>query len=200
MTNKKSGFWTFIFSLIPGAGEMYMGFFKHGSSVMITFFAIICIAGSLNLPIILFLLPVLWFYSFFHVHNLKHLPDEEFYALEDELFFPFTAAENNLDMKGLMDKYRKPTAIILILLGLSTLWKNFYGMLNDLLPVYLQDILWHLTYRLPQFAVGFLILAAGIYLITGKKKELEQSFEEESEDIRTLEDKQADFTEKEEQL
>ena len=30
MKKQKHGFWVFIFSLIPGAGEMYMGFKKQG--------------------------------------------------------------------------------------------------------------------------------------------------------------------------
>ena len=38
MTKKKSGFWTFIFSLLPGAAEMYMGFMKMGVSLMGLFF------------------------------------------------------------------------------------------------------------------------------------------------------------------
>ncbi len=38
MTRKKNGFLTFIFSLLPGAGEMYMGFFKQGMSIMAIFF------------------------------------------------------------------------------------------------------------------------------------------------------------------
>lgn len=29
MQKQKRGFWLFIFSLIPGAGEMYMGFKKQ---------------------------------------------------------------------------------------------------------------------------------------------------------------------------
>ena len=37
MTRKKRGFWTFIFSLIPGAGEMYLGFMKRGVSTMLVF-------------------------------------------------------------------------------------------------------------------------------------------------------------------
>ena len=32
MQKQKRGFWLFIFSLIPGAGEMYMGFKKQGIS------------------------------------------------------------------------------------------------------------------------------------------------------------------------
>ena len=37
MTHKKSSFWRFLFSLIPGAGEMYMGFLKMGTSLMALF-------------------------------------------------------------------------------------------------------------------------------------------------------------------
>ncbi len=60
-----------------------MGFFKQGISIMTLFWAIIAIAGGLNISSLVIFLPVLWFYSFFHVHNLKELPEEEFYAIED---------------------------------------------------------------------------------------------------------------------
>ena len=78
MQKQKKGFLLFISSLIPGAGEMYMGFFKQGISIMTLFWAIIAIAGGLNISSLVIFLPVLWFYSFFHVHNLKELPEEEF--------------------------------------------------------------------------------------------------------------------------
>ena len=35
MKKQKHGFWVFIFSLIPGAGEMYMGFKKQGISIVL---------------------------------------------------------------------------------------------------------------------------------------------------------------------
>ena len=38
MSRKKSKGWTFICSLLPGAGEMYMGFMKQGVSIMGLFF------------------------------------------------------------------------------------------------------------------------------------------------------------------
>ena len=34
MQKQKKGFLLFISSLIPGAGEMYMGFFKQGISIL----------------------------------------------------------------------------------------------------------------------------------------------------------------------
>ena len=38
MIRKKSKGWTFICSLLPGAGEMYMGFMKQGAVLMTLFF------------------------------------------------------------------------------------------------------------------------------------------------------------------
>ena len=69
MTRKKGGFFTFICSLLPGAGEMYMGFFKQGISIMSLFFIMIVVSSWLELGPLMFVLPVLWFYSFFHVQN-----------------------------------------------------------------------------------------------------------------------------------
>ena len=53
MTNKKNAFWRFIFSLMPGAGEMYMGFLKMGVSIMGLFLLIAFIASSLGLGMFL---------------------------------------------------------------------------------------------------------------------------------------------------
>lgn len=51
MQKQKKGFLLFISSLIPGAGEMYMGFFKQGISIMTLFWAIIAIAEGLISPL-----------------------------------------------------------------------------------------------------------------------------------------------------
>ena len=80
---KGNGFWRFCFSLLPGAGEMYMGFMKQGAMLMTLFFGCGALSGWLNLDIFGYVLPVIWFYGFFHVHNLAGLPNEEFYSVED---------------------------------------------------------------------------------------------------------------------
>ena len=51
--NKKNGFWTFCFSLLPGAGEMYLGFMKMGISLMAIFFALCGLSGILNIGVIM---------------------------------------------------------------------------------------------------------------------------------------------------
>ena len=87
MTKKKSGFWTFVFSLLPGAAEMYMGFMKMGISLMGLFFGLAMLSGFFGQSIFLLADVVVWFYAFFHAHNLRAMDDEEFYALEDDYLF-----------------------------------------------------------------------------------------------------------------
>ena len=48
MTKKKSGFLAFCFSLLPGAGEMYMGFMKHGVGIMALFWLLIFLMVSIR--------------------------------------------------------------------------------------------------------------------------------------------------------
>ena len=49
MKKQKHGFWVFIFSLIPGAGEMYMGFKNQGISIMLLFWGSIALASITGL-------------------------------------------------------------------------------------------------------------------------------------------------------
>ena len=44
MARQKNKILMFLFSLIPGAGQMYMGFMKQGLSLM-TIFATLCAVG-----------------------------------------------------------------------------------------------------------------------------------------------------------
>ncbi|MCX4321188.1 MAG: hypothetical protein OSJ44_15985, partial [Lachnospiraceae bacterium] len=106
---KKSGFLTFCFSFLPGAGEMYLGFMRMGVSLMGLFFALIALAAVLDLPALLFVLVVVWFYSFFHVHNLAGMSDDEFFNTEDEFLFNLDAFFH-MDNKN-VEKYRKAVAV-----------------------------------------------------------------------------------------
>lgn len=49
MQRKKSRFWSFIWSFIPGAGDMYLGFMKMGVSLMLAFMVLVAIAGLTNI-------------------------------------------------------------------------------------------------------------------------------------------------------
>ncbi len=172
MIRKKNGFFTFIFSLLPGAGEMYMGFMKQGVSLMGSFFLLLFLASWLNIGPLLLALPVFWFYGFFHVHNLRGMPDEEFYALEDHFFF-------NLDEilpkgQNWMGKYRKGAAVVLIIVGAAALLENLEQIIVPFLPRELVEIYWVFSNRVPECVLSVALIVGGIYLIRGKKQQLEE--------------------------
>lgn len=169
---KKSGFLTFCFSFLPGAGEMYLGFMKMGVSLMGLFFALIMLAAVLNMPAILFVLAVVWFYSFFHVHNLAGLTDEEFLETEDVFLFHLDAFFGP-DGKNI-EKYRKTIAIVLIAIGALFFWNG----MKDLLFSFLPDAVWRFLLRMEsrvwKILVGSAIVVGGIRMIAGKKEELKE--------------------------
>ena len=149
MTRKKGKFLTFCCSLIPGAGEMYLGFLKQGVSIMTIFFLLFGLGSVLFPPLIVFC-AVVWFYSFFHTHNLNSLPEDEFYAIQDDY-----------------------------LLGLSMIWSNIYSffiyLARDVLNISLEflTILSWISQAIPRTVAALLIIALGICLIRNKKQELE---------------------------
>lgn len=182
MTRKKNGFLTFVFSLFPGAGEMYMGFFKQGISIMGVFLGMIAISSYFMMGPLNFLLPVIWFYSFFHVQNLASLSDEEFYAVEDKFLFDFD--EDILKKQIGKEKTRKILAVILIVLGCYAIWEMFMRYLYDFVNEYMHRFYWLYSALkdMPRFAFSVAIILAGVYLIKGKRKELEQ-LEEAEENV-----------------
>ena len=185
MTKKKSGFWTFIFSFMPGAAEMYMGFMKMGVSIMGLFLGLIIVGSFFAQGIFLVIDVVVWFYGFFHAHNLRAMDDEDFYALEDTYLFYVEEDGKKLWNNMVVSRYRKIAAAVLILMGVSILWNNILDLLYWLLPDIMQDFMYTISYRIPQVVLGIGIIAAGILLIRGKKEELlEESKEEGKEDGR----------------
>ena len=153
MTKKKNRLFTFFCSLIPGAGEMYLGFFKHGLSVMTLFF-LLMFFSSMLFPPLMFLAPVLWFYSFFHVDRFIQ------------------------DRNLLLTKYRKVTSYALIFLGAAILWQNLSDFIQMFFSRYLsipepiQSLLFWINRRIPQMAIALGIILLGFWLIKQKKKDL----------------------------
>lgn len=176
MNNQKNRFWTFCFSLIPGAGEMYFGLYRMGMSLMLCFFGLLLIPMAINLAVFSLLAVILWFYSFLHVHNLRNLPLEEFCQIEDRFIWEDLDIQWNPNHNKSL---RKAAAVLLIVVGVFLLWDNFTDLLGYFTGwSFLYDIIYSFTYRLPQLALAVIIILVGLKLIGGKKKELEQ---EESE-------------------
>lgn len=171
MPKQKYGFLVFLCSLVPGAGEMYMGFKKQGVSIMLMFWGIIAIAGGLRLEFLMALLPIVWCYSFFNVHNLKSLTPQEFLFVEDEYLLYRGKELGKTDIKELIRKYRIPIAVILILCGLLTLWNCIPYALGGIIPAYLWNLLDTIGNVIPRVVIACCIIGIGVLLIFGKKDE-----------------------------
>ncbi|MDE6713693.1 MAG: hypothetical protein K2K20_08150 [Lachnospiraceae bacterium] len=172
MTKKKNKFFTFIFSLLPGAGEMYMGFMKMGISLMSCFFLTLMLADIGMFDFMVVIAAIVWFYSFFHVHNLAGLPDEMFLEVKDEYLLPFAGKED--EKMTITGRYRKVVAVILIFIGVSGLSKSFFYVVARYFPQAVRMILNDfLFYDLPRVVISIAVIVLGIYMIRGKKKQLE---------------------------
>ena len=174
MTRKKNKLLTFIFSLCPGAGEMYMGFFKQGFGIMLLFFCLIGFSSWMNIGLLMMVTPALWCYSFFHTMNLYSLSDEEFYAVEDRYIFEDNAGTIKDFFGG--KKGRKLLAIILIVIGACAIWNIVTDVFEDIISAlgFNMNIFYSITYGLPQAVVAVALIILGIYLIKGKKEELDK--------------------------
>ena len=184
MKKKKNGFWMFIFSFVPGCGEMYLGFMKMGLSLMVVFFGLFALATWLNLSVLIFAAAVVWFYSFFHARNMAAMSDQEILETEDDYLFHIPEDLAERELKG---KYRKWAAILLIIFGVILLYQNVMYLIGE---VFYEQIPYEvysfftqiLGERVPQIVVAVLIILLGVKLISGKKKELSELGEETEEE------------------
>lgn len=180
MQKQKKGFWLFIFSLIPGAGEMYMGFKKQGISTMLLFGSIFAVGAGTGMDWLILFFPVVWFYSFFNVHNLKSLSEEEFYSIEDSYILHLDEFIGDADT--VLRKHRKVIAIIMIVFGGSILWNNLVDSLRWILPARFGNFLSNVSYRLPQFIIAIAIILAGVYMLSDKRNKLTETREESKQE------------------
>ena len=189
---KKNKILTFMFACLPGAGHMYLGFMKLGLSFMILFFGVCGLAALadqilyfLTTPIIM-ILPVIWFYAFFDCINKNGASDEEFASYEDRFLFTDAAKLQEMDWKsnfGFLTSKAPRIAIgfIILISGISMLCRNLLNMISWRYFEHLQfiyDILHSILDKVPQIAISVAIIALGIWLIRGKRKELKHEVQE----------------------
>lgn len=146
MRNNK--FLTFIFSCIPGAGHMYLGFQKKGLQIMLLFFSLLFLGDFLRTNIFFVLIPVIWFYSFFDVRKAFNKSE----TFEDEIRC-FSLI--NFDLKYI--------GYFLIFAGIIGLMN---GALFPILSVYLD---WHTIETIKDVLMSLILIIVGIKLIWGKK-------------------------------
>ena len=188
---KKNRFFTFIFSFLPGAAEMYMGFMKNGFSLMLCFllpFALIVIYGGLD-----FLMPicaVMWFYGFFHARNYAGMDDMTFDAMTDKYIWEEFSDLNFSKVSAKTAK--KWIAAALIVIGAALIWDYCSGRLYRLIPEGYWDDIYPALSNIPQVVISILMVIVGIRMVVGKKKELDTTSDADVKpiaDIAQIEDK-----------
>lgn len=165
---RKSKFLTFIFAFFPGAGQMYVGLMKKGVSIMTLFFTI-C-AFCMIFPPIAFLLPVLWFYSFFDAINYNSLPYEKKATIEDKIIF-----EDEL----IRDGHKFHTKKLGTILGFALIFIGAYSIFDGFVMTIFWDIsdyipaLRSVIRNIPSLVLSVIIVFVGLYLVKNRTKDIE---------------------------
>jgi len=173
MKREKNKFLSFVFSLMPGAGHMYLGFMKMGISLMAVFFFLIFLSSWLRIGPLLFVLPLIWFYSFFDCMNKRYSTDEEFLLLEDNYLFSLDELIK-ID-KGILKKHRLFSGLLLVFLGVYLICNNIIDSLAGYMPDALYNVINNVSTVAPQIIIGVAIIVMGAKLIIGKKKECDMN-------------------------
>lgn len=191
MKSRKSRFWTFCLSFLPGCAEMYMGFMKMGLSLMTVFWGLIALAAVLNIGPLLFVALVAWFYSFFHARNMAHMPDAEFENQKDEFLL---GGRMETETKELFrgENTSRAAAVILVILGTVFCLRAFRNLIWRYLPSSVAFWVDDLFYMLPQILIGVGIILLGCWMIRGKKRDLFEEEKAEQEDRKEEDRKKED--------
>jgi len=173
MTRQKSKFLNFFVSMMPGAGQMYLGFLKRGVSIMLYFFASIAIIFISRIEEIAFISVVIAFFAFFDSISLNGMPPEAFaqkrdgYLALDSIGFPLIKKEKTPIYFGWF----------LVIVGLIAVWSIVVPSAID--SVYQNEALyytlWNIYHLTPRVVVCLIAIIGGFTLIGKKKKAIKKS-------------------------
>ena len=170
MKKKKSKFWLGVFSLVPGAGEMYLGFMKMGVSLMLMCGLAIALMAMTEIMALSVIVVTIYIYSFFHANNLGRMDDQAFQEMEDCYLFGMDGFLSVRDsVKG---RYKKIVGGILVLFGLAMLWNALFSVLCDIFGwdnEMLRKIYRFMRDEFPRVLIGVAVTWGGIWMLRGKK-------------------------------
>ena len=126
------------------------------------------IISLIGVDAIAFALPVIWFYAFFDALNKNSLSADEFSKLEDD----WLIIKNTDELKFNVKKVRIIAAVILILIGINSLYNGAISFCYQLGIDLDNTVFGLIRYALPKLVFSVLIIGAGIYLIKGKRKSI----------------------------
>lgn len=172
---KKNSFFTFCFAFIPGAGEMYLGMMKKGLAVMSVFWGVCAVVWFFQFEFLYWLLPIIWFYSFFETFNIRQLPYEDRLQMDNA----FSLRVDGSVFSGLRPLLEKRHVLIgggLIFIGG---WAIFSSFVSPLIYYFVETMgyeSWYLRSilnRIPSVVVAVAVIFFGIYLVKGKKRHVQ---------------------------
>lgn len=169
----KNKFWTVVWAMVPGAGQMYQGLMKRGVSLMALFAGVIMVAALAYLSALVFLLPVIWFYAFFDTLNRINMTVEELQMQPDEYLFvgAYRSKGPHPAIVKLLDGRHTILGIGLILFAV---WLSLKLVVNQILRSSIPSKVYYAMDRvlntLPSLLIPILCIAIGIKLLAGNKK------------------------------
>ncbi len=155
---KKSRMLATALSIFPGAGHMYLGLQKRGLQLMIAFLFSIYILDVLNLSLFLFLIPIIWFFSFFDA--LQSANRMEYEIVDDVPVIKYLVNQQKWVGIGLL-------AVGFFYLFDSVLLPSLANTITEMFDINI----WHYYHQYFQVTVVCLLLiGGGLKLLIGSKK------------------------------
>lgn len=144
-----------LLSAFPGAGHLYLGLQKRGMQLMFLFLASIYILDLLHLSVFLFMIPLIWFYSFFDGLQCSSRYGRE--PLVDQPIFKDWARHQRLIGFGIAALGLYYLAIRLVIPQLNELFPNAFMTYE--IRSYLNTVI-----------VSLLLIFGGLKLLFGKQR------------------------------
>ncbi len=162
---KRSKLLTFLASLVPGLGYMYLGLIKKGIQAMVIFFLIEPLFRFIGLGGVasIILIP-LWFYLFFDTFNIARKLDRGEFVVDTD--FIFSQYQNNKDntkddtSRNIKDKSGLILGWALVIIGILSI-------INKLFPD--NVIYYFIKHSVGTYFIPVLFVFVGVYLLVKKK-------------------------------
>ena len=177
---RKSGFWTFVLSAIPGGGLMYLGYLKKGLQYLLMVGAAGWLAGMANnlfgyrirdwiTSLFVIVMVVIWFFQFFDaMHTRARMKRLEIdVPADDGFFYP-----QNLFTNSPLKKISAAKSFAAALIVLGSVW--LLSLVMDMSRRYLIDEIQFYIDRVNEYLFPVLIslglMIAGVRLLRGSKR------------------------------
>lgn len=144
--------WIYIFSFLPGWGQLYLGLMNRGLQFMLLFWGGMFVAIQTQFETLLAFVPVLVFYSYYdalqHYRNIL-----EYGESKDDTLFQWSILKERKHLVGW----------VLIIFGLFA----FFQLLISYLP---YEITRYIPYHLlQQLVIAIIFIGLGFKLLRGEK-------------------------------